>query len=213
VGLGAFSVESVLLADSAPEFMNAPSVAVSSDITPKSIKLYWNPITSNAHTGRDPVIYYELQWLNYQTEAWEVLTSPTQTPLLQTSFAFAREVIFPSGSNQQFRVRAQNGVGLGAFSATTVVVADSVPTFMYPPKPVPLADVGPKSMRLTWDSIGTDAQTGSDPVTYYELQWYSEVIEDWEVLTVPSATVKNEFKFNRETVFPSGSNQRFRIRA
>ena len=142
-----------------------------------------------------------------------MLTSPTQAPLLQTSFTFASEVIFPSGSTQQFRVRAQNGVGLGAFSATTVVVADSVPTLMYPPKPVPLADVAPKSMRVTWDSISTDAQTGRDPVTYYELQWYSELIEDWEVLTVPSANVKNEFTFNRETVFPSGSNQRFRIRA
>lgn len=133
--------------------------------------------------------------------------------MLQTSFIFAREVIFPSDSSQQFRLRAQNGVGLGAFSATTVVVADSVPTFMNPPNPVPLADVVPKSMKLTWDSITTDAQTGRDPVTYYELQWYNDLEEDWEVLTVPTADLKNEFTFTRDTIFPNGSYQRFRVRA
>ena len=65
MGLGAFSAESVLLADSVPTFMNAPSVAQPSDITPKSITLNWNVITTNGDTGRDPVTYYELQWLNY----------------------------------------------------------------------------------------------------------------------------------------------------
>ena len=101
------------------------------------------------------MIYYELQWLNYETESWEVLTSPTQTPLLQTSCTFARDVIFPSGSSQQFRLRAQNGVGLGAFSATTVVVADSVPTFMNSPYTVQ-SYVSPNRIRLIWNFITTD---------------------------------------------------------
>jgi len=84
---------------------------------------------------------------------------------------------------------------------------------MNAPNPVPLADVVPKSMRLTWDSITTDAQTGRDPVTYYELQWYNDLEEDWEVLTVPTADLKNEFIFTRDTIFPNGSYQRFRVRA
>ena len=104
-------------------------------------------------------------------------------------------------------------MGLGAFSATTLVVADSVPTFMNPPNPVPLVDVAPKGMRLTWESITTEAQTGRDPVTYYELQWYNEGEEEWEVLTVPTVDLKNEFTFTRDMIFPSGSNQRFRVRA
>ena len=50
-------------------------------------------------------------------------------------------------------------------------------------------------------------------MTYYELQWYNDSEEDWEVLTVPTADLKNQFTFTREIIFPSGSNQRFRLRA
>jgi hypothetical protein len=41
--------------------MYPPTVAVS-DINPKSIKITWSSITSDAHTGGDPAIFYDLQW-------------------------------------------------------------------------------------------------------------------------------------------------------
>jgi len=93
--------------------------------------------------------------------------------LLQTSFIFTRATNFPSGSDQLFRLRAQNGVGLGAFSVERIVVADSVPLFMNAPNVVPLADITPTSIKLTWSGISLDEHTGRDPVIYYELQWFN----------------------------------------
>ena len=80
-------------------FMNAPDAAIAAFITPNSMRLTWTGITLDVQTGRDPVTYYELQWFNYETEVWDVLTTPTQTPLLQTAFTFTRATNFPSGSN------------------------------------------------------------------------------------------------------------------
>ena len=104
--------------------MNIPNPVLLEDITPTSISLSWDGISLDEETGRDTVVYYELQWFNYETETWDVLTSPNQTPLLQSAFTFTREFIFPSGSEQSFRLRAQNGVGLGAYSEERIVVAD-----------------------------------------------------------------------------------------
>ncbi len=55
------------MADSVPLFMNTPNVVPLADITPNSIKVTWNPIEAIEQTGGDPVIYYQLQWLNYET--------------------------------------------------------------------------------------------------------------------------------------------------
>jgi hypothetical protein len=79
--------------------MNAPDAVIAADITPNWMRLTWTGISLDAQTGRDPVTYYELQWYNYETLAWDVLTSPTQTPLLQNSFTFTRATNFPSGSS------------------------------------------------------------------------------------------------------------------
>jgi hypothetical protein len=98
VGLGAFSAETVVVADSVPTFMNPLNNVLIDDKTPKSMSVSWNTITSSADTGGDPVTYYELQWYNYETQVWDILTSPTQTPLLQTAFVFTRATIFPSAS-------------------------------------------------------------------------------------------------------------------
>ena len=69
----------------------------------------------------------------------------------------------------KFKLRGKNGVGYGAYSAEKVALADSVPLFMNAPDAVIAADITPNSMRLTWAGITLDAQTGRDPVTYYEL--------------------------------------------
>jgi hypothetical protein len=56
--------------------MNTPNPVPLSDILPNSVKLTWSGITLDEDTGRDPVTYYELQWFNYDTDTWDVLTSP-----------------------------------------------------------------------------------------------------------------------------------------
>ena len=99
-----------------------------------------------------------------------------------------RASIFPSGTNQRFKLRAKNGVGYGAYSAEKIALADSVPLFMNAPDAVIAADITPNRMRLTWTGISLDAQTGRDPVTYYELQWYNYETLVWDVLTSPTQT-------------------------
>ena len=64
MGFGVYSAVSNILVDQVPVFMNAPNAVPSADISPKSMKLTWSGITLDADTGRDPVIYYELSWLN-----------------------------------------------------------------------------------------------------------------------------------------------------
>jgi hypothetical protein len=56
--------------------MNAPLPVPLVDVSPKSITLRWEEISLIEHTGRDPAIYYELQWLSYETGLWEILTTP-----------------------------------------------------------------------------------------------------------------------------------------
>jgi hypothetical protein len=79
VGFGAFSDETVVIADSVPTFMNT-GTAAATEVLPKSMKITWNGISSVEDTGGDPVIYYELQWANYETELWETLTNPSTSP-------------------------------------------------------------------------------------------------------------------------------------
>jgi len=67
-----------------------------------------------------------------------------------------RSKIFPSDSEQRFKLRAQNGVGFGEFSEERIVIADSLPYYMNIPNPVPLDDITPTSIKLTWDGISID---------------------------------------------------------
>jgi hypothetical protein len=96
----------VVIADSVPTFMNPPNVVPSQDITPTNIKLTWSGISIDEHTGRDPPLYYELQWFNYETNTWDILTTPGTLPDLRYEFTFTRQTVFPSGSDQRFRLRA-----------------------------------------------------------------------------------------------------------
>jgi hypothetical protein len=39
--------------------MNAPVVI---DVSPIAIKIAWAPLITDAETGRDPIIYYRVEW-------------------------------------------------------------------------------------------------------------------------------------------------------
>jgi hypothetical protein len=47
------------LADAVPIRMNQP---YEDGVNPTNIQIKWDPITSDADTGRDPVIYYHVDW-------------------------------------------------------------------------------------------------------------------------------------------------------
>lgn len=59
LGFGVCSDTFTFLSDTTPKFMFS-AVINSANITPTSIKITWNPITSDADTGRDPANFYDL---------------------------------------------------------------------------------------------------------------------------------------------------------
>lgn len=61
VGIGACTADLAVLTDSMPTRMNEPVVTVD-NITPFWIRLNWLEITSDDDTGRDPIVYYGLEW-------------------------------------------------------------------------------------------------------------------------------------------------------
>jgi hypothetical protein len=67
VGFGAYSNELLVTADEVPTMMTTPVVNQELHVAPKWIYLTWSGITLETQTGRDPIIYYQLEWLNSVT--------------------------------------------------------------------------------------------------------------------------------------------------
>ena len=128
VGLGAFSEVLKVQSDSVPLYMNRPFVDTAlNHVNPRWIYLTWQGISLWNETGGDSIIYYQVEWDQGTNGAnWTVLTNPTSTGLVY-AFNHTVDTPFPSGSQQLYRIRPQNGVGLGACSAALTVIADLVP--------------------------------------------------------------------------------------
>jgi hypothetical protein len=127
------------------------------------IYLSWPSVTLESYTGRDPIIYYQLEWLNSATNVWEILTSEGTT--INYSFNFTSTTVFPSKSTQVFRLRGKNGVGFGVPSPDFPVTTDSEPIFAN--IPVNTTIVEPKRIELRWDPAVSFTETGGDPVKSY----------------------------------------------
>ena len=61
IGYGPSSPTVTVLTDGPPTRMNTPTA---NSISPSQASLRWNPITSLADTGRDPVTYYKVEFLD-----------------------------------------------------------------------------------------------------------------------------------------------------
>ena len=106
------------------------------------IYLDWLPITTDSDIGRDPIIYYSLEWfnrlcytdttktctMNYDPGdgSWLELTSFNVNPLA-LEYKHNTTTHFPANLLFSYRVRAKNGVGLGEYSLVTLVITDDVP--------------------------------------------------------------------------------------
>lgn len=52
-------------------------------VAPKTIVVQWDEFTLDADTGRDPIIYYKLEYKsNLPSSTWEELTSAANTPVI-----------------------------------------------------------------------------------------------------------------------------------
>lgn len=60
IGFGPYSPSLSVLTDGPPTRMNTPTASL---ILPKQVNLKWIAISSQADTGRDPIIYYRLDYL------------------------------------------------------------------------------------------------------------------------------------------------------
>ena len=77
--------------------------------------------------------------------------------------------VFPSGQINNYKLRAQNGVGLGAFSTVTSVTCLLVPVRLNTPV---MRSVTYNSISFGWASISSTADTGGDPINNYLVYWY-----------------------------------------
>lgn len=118
--------------------MNTPTAT---SISPKQVNLKWNPITSQADTGRDPVTYYRVDYLNrpcyadwtilclsesLSLGAWVEVTSQSAQQAT-TTFVHNFPTVLKPDEIYYYRVCPMNGVGFGACSANFTFLSDNVP--------------------------------------------------------------------------------------
>lgn len=66
-------------------------------------------------------------------------------------------------------VTAVNSVGAGDPSIPIVILTDNIPTSMDTPVEDPTTNA--TYIKVTWNSMTLDADTGRDPILYYKLEW------------------------------------------
>jgi len=79
-----------------------------------------------------------------------------------------------------------------------------------------LNNVNPKWILVQWLELDSTnwSQTGGDAINYYELEWDKGTNgETWTIVTYPTSGVLTQFNVTSDTIIPSGSTQKFRMRA
>jgi hypothetical protein len=117
-----------LTADEVPYGMNTPEIV---EIHPYNITLKWKELIT-PNNGRDTPIFYQLEWYDYSTSQWvELLSKAINGKLLQ--YTHVRSVVYNPAQTLKYRVRAENGVGMGSvYSSVLTVNPDTEPTGMDP---------------------------------------------------------------------------------
>jgi hypothetical protein len=60
VGAGDSSIPLVILTDNVPTYMHTPVEDPTTNATLMNVT--WESLLDEAHTGRDPILYYKLEW-------------------------------------------------------------------------------------------------------------------------------------------------------
>ncbi len=89
---------------------------------------------------------------------------PTSTAIATAyTHTLASGTVFTSGSTQNYKVCAQNGVGIGA-CGSIAITADSVPQVN--PPVIDVANIYPQKVTVTWTAT-PDANNGGDTIIFY----------------------------------------------
>lgn len=162
-------------------------------IAPKTIELAWDAFTLDVDTGRDPIIYYRLEYNDNSTGGvWQELTSSSVTPTA-TTFVHTLSVPFPANHDQSnyyvsYRVTPINKVGEGPTSDVLDVLTKTFPKQM---AKVTIDDPEPQSIKIHWVKLSDDdTDTGRDPIIHYKVLWNkieTPLTETWvELSTYPN---------------------------
>ena len=146
-----------------PGTANAPT---STDIEPTYITMTYTALsgaTANGVCAGTSITHYSLE---YSTNAvsWTVVNTNTAQLLTSITYTLSSGT-FVGLSNQYFRMRALNGAGWGPYSATTTVVADSIPGVMTTPT---LGAIHPYNATINWTNL-TSPTNGGANCTFYLL--------------------------------------------
>ena len=147
------------------------------NIYPKEVKITWDKIL-DSENGRDPVIFYLLEWDQGKSE-WQSLNSYTTNMVVPTSFNHIPPSILNSGAPYVYRLTPKNGVDYSLLKCTTTINADLVPQACNPPI-ILEADVKPQQVTINWVDISVD-DNGRDPIIFYLLEW-DQGNNDWIAL-------------------------------
>lgn len=104
-------------ADNVPYEIGKPDLVV---INPYNVTVKW-PEVIYPKNGRDDVIFYQLEWWNYETSVWDALTNLARDGKV-LNFTHVRGSIYTPSTTLRYRVRAQNGVGMSTAVSEELVI-------------------------------------------------------------------------------------------
>jgi hypothetical protein len=122
VGLGIWSDPVYFLSDDYPVRMNTPTEDPTTNAN--LIKVNWEGISDPIDTGRDDVIYYQLDW-DQGTGVW---ANVTEISSMVYTWTFSDSI--KNGTVYNFRVTPKNRAGFGAVSSVLSVIPSSPPDKM-----------------------------------------------------------------------------------
>lgn len=130
VGMGQYTDLLTVLTDNVPTRMNAPVEDPSTNAT--YILVTWPTITAEVDTGRDPVLYYRLEW-DQGNSTWTWLNpyiEGEEMPLITSYYVTTYDNEVQNGTTYKFKLTPWNNLGYGAESPITNIIPSSPPDKM-----------------------------------------------------------------------------------
>ena len=96
-------------------------------------------------------------------------------------------------------------MGMGAYSEDLSVTTDNVPQEV---KNLATVSIAPKTIKVKWDALTTEDETGRDPVNYYKLEYHDNKATTavWTELTSHSVDFVIDFQHDLTVPFPANRN-------
>jgi len=137
-----------------PEQMDDPYAGAGTSGT--TVVIEWTGLTTTAETGASTILSYEFYW-DQGTTSWTDLQGVSSDSTL-TSYTLNSLTL---NQAYQFRVRAKNAIGLGAYSNDVTITPSDVPSIM----PTVTTSNSATYLKIDW---GSTSDNGS-PITSYKI--------------------------------------------